>query len=93
MQVPKKSISALAASGGNGAGDGVWITFQRETAHRSHRLLCSQLGVGFSVCRDMGITPASPDKALLGLEVCVCAGICHDPPKDGALKGLVPLHF
>lgn len=51
---PKKEH--LVASGGNGAGDGVWITFQREKAHQPHRLLCSQLGLDFSVYRDMGIT-------------------------------------
>lgn len=59
----QERASALADSGGNEAGDGIWITFQRETAHESHRLLCSQLGVDFSVYRDMRIIPASPDKA------------------------------
>lgn len=54
-QGPKKSIIALAASGGGGVGGGVQVTFQREITSVAHRFLCSQLTA--SMC-----TGTSPDR-------------------------------
>lgn len=61
----------------------------------TRRLLCSQLVVDLNIYRDMGITPACPDRATQGLEggVCVYGDVSVNPLKDGALKGLVPPDF